>query len=140
MFFGSPQPTPFDLHWRMFGIDVRVHPFFWLTAVLLGWSWVDVGLVYLLLWILCVFVSVLIHEMGHVLMGRVFGSDGYILLYSFGGLAFNSNNVRHRWQRVCVSFAGPLAQFVLFGAVLAFAIVAAAGCRVQYTSTRRAGA
>ena len=36
MFSGEPQPTPMDLHWRMFGIDVRVHPFFWLFSALLG--------------------------------------------------------------------------------------------------------
>jgi Zn-dependent protease len=120
VFFGVPQPTPFDLNWRMFGIDVRVHPFFWLTSVFLGWNWylISNNIAYLLLWVLCVFVSVLIHEMGHVLMGRVFGSHGSILLYGFGGLALGSNNLRERWQRVLVLFAGPFAQLVLFGLVL----------------------
>ncbi len=123
MFSSIPQPTPFDLHWRMFGIDVRVHPFFWLMSVLLGWSWSGPGLEYLLMWVLCVFVSILIHEMGHVVMGRVFGSEGHILLYSFGGLAIGSSNLRSRWQRIVVLFAGPGAQFILFGLILAFALV-----------------
>jgi stage IV sporulation protein FB len=118
--FGIPQPTPFDLHWRMFGIDVRVHPFFWLMAVVIGWFWFELrGIPFLLLWVLCVFVSVLAHEMGHVLMGRRFGSYGHILLYSFGGLAFDAGNVRERWQRVLVSFAGPFAQFLLLLLVIA---------------------
>jgi Zn-dependent protease len=64
-----------------------------------------------------VFVSILIHEMGHVLVGNVFRSYGHIVLYSFGGLAIGSNRLSNRWQRVAVSFAGPFAQFLLLGVV-----------------------
>jgi stage IV sporulation protein FB len=94
----EPQQTAWDLRWRMFGIHVRVHPFF-----------------YLLVWMACVFVSILFHELGHVLMGRLFGSDGHIVLYSFGGLAVGSSNVRYRWQRVLVLLAGPLPPLALAG-------------------------
>jgi stage IV sporulation protein FB len=121
--FAEPQPTAFDLHWRMFGIDVRVHPLFWVMSAVLGWGWSSSGLGYLLLWVLCVFVSILLHEVGHVVMGWAFGSRGYIVLYTFGGLAFNARAVRERWQRILVSFAGPLIQLVLFGFVLAFALL-----------------
>jgi Zn-dependent protease len=113
--FQIPSPTPFDLNWRMFGVNIRVSPWFWLVSALLGWSAVDLGLQYLVLWVLCVFVSILLHEFGHVLMGRLFGSDGYIVLYSFGGLAVGSKNLSRWWQRVLVSFAGPLAQLALYG-------------------------
>jgi Zn-dependent protease len=117
--FGIPQPTQFDLHWRMFGIDVRVHPFFWLFSAVLGWGFArSYGLPFLLLWVLCVFVSVLIHELGHVLVGRLFGSAGHIVLYSFGGLAIGASSLRQRWQRVLVLFAGPFAQFIILGFVL----------------------
>jgi len=117
--FGIPQPTPFDLHWRMFGIDVRVHPFFWLVSAVLGWWATRYSLLFLLLWVLCVFASVLIHELGHVLVGRLFGSEGHILLYSFGGLAIGASNLRQRWQRVLVLFAGPFAQFLILALVVA---------------------
>ena len=83
----EPERTQFDLNWRMFGIPVRVHPWFWLMGVILGWSAVERGVQYLVLWIVCVFVSILVHEFGHVFMGLVFGSRGHIVLYSFGGLA-----------------------------------------------------
>jgi Zn-dependent protease len=120
--FGIPQPTPFDLHWRMFGIDVRVHPFFWLFNAVLGWWTTRYSLLFLLLWVLCVFVSVLIHELGHVLVGRLFGSQGHIVLYTFGGLAVGASNLRDRWQRVLVLFAGPLAQFIILAFVIAAAV------------------
>jgi membrane-associated protease RseP (regulator of RpoE activity) len=111
--FGIPQPTQFDLHWRMFGIDVRVHPLFWLFSAVLGWGFTGGRLDSLAVWVVVVFVSVLVHELGHVLTGRIFGSSGHILLYSFGGLALGSNNLGRRWQRILVLFAGPLAGFLL---------------------------
>ncbi|HXG12508.1 MAG TPA: site-2 protease family protein [Gemmataceae bacterium] len=119
MFALEPERTQFDLNWRMFGIPVRVHPMFWLIAALLGWPVAQQGLSFLLIWIGCVFVSILIHELGHVFAGRIFGAYGHIVLYSFGGLAIGSSNLPQRWQRVIVSFAGPLAGFILFGLILA---------------------
>ncbi len=101
----------------MFGVDVRVHPFFWLMSAILGWDLVQLGFGYLLLWMACVFVSILVHEFGHVCMGRVFGTRSHIVLYSFGGLAVGSNVLRSRWQRIMVCFAGPLADFILFAGV-----------------------
>jgi Zn-dependent protease len=106
----------------MFGIDVRVNPWFWLVTVLMGWGLTNAhrggGLQLLLLWVVCVFVSILIHELGHVVTGRLFGSHGHILLYSFGGLAIGSSDLPSRWQRIAVYLAGPLADFLFFGIVL----------------------
>src|SRR3954464_14267452 len=87
----EPQETPYDLRFRLFGIPVRVHPLFWLFSAILGWNWIEEGVAYVLLWVACVFISVMIHELGHIFMGLVFGSPGYIVLYSFGGLAVGSN-------------------------------------------------
>ena len=121
MFLSEPSETQFDLRFWLFGVHVRVHPYFWILTVFLGWNLVGsaadqrTGLIYLGLWVICVFVSILIHEMGHVFMGRLFGSHGHIVLYSFGGLAIGSNALDHGWQRFLVSFAGPLIQFVVLG-------------------------
>jgi Zn-dependent protease len=109
----EPEPTPFDLHFRLFRTPVRVHPMFWALSALLGWEYSKFGLGYLVLWVLCVFVSILIHEFGHVWAGRLFGAEGYIVLFSFGGLAIGSSDLRVRWQRVLVYFAGPLIQLLL---------------------------
>lgn len=119
MFLAEPAETPFDLRFWLFGTHVRVHPWFWLMSAVLGWGAVaDGGLLYLALWVACVFVSVLVHEFGHILMGRAFGSHGHIVLHSFGGLAIGSNALNQGWQRFLVSFAGPLIQFVLLGVVI----------------------
>ena len=113
MFLLEPPPSPLDLKWQMLGIPVRVHPLFWLFTALLGLGALRQGIVYLLLWIVCVFVSILIHELGHVLAGKLFGSDGRILLYSFGGLAIGSSKLAERWQRIVVYLAGPASQFLI---------------------------
>jgi stage IV sporulation protein FB len=135
VFFES-QETPYDLRWQMLGTHIRVSPWFWLSAVLIGWGRTDGLIQYLLVWVACMFVSILVHEFGHVLMGRVFGSQGHILLYSFGGLAIGSNNERRRWQRILVSLAGPGAGFVLAGLVFIIYLMIAAepeGFREQPT-------
>jgi Zn-dependent protease len=90
---------------------------FWLVAALMGYS--DGQPIHkLLIWIACMFVSILVHELGHVLMGMIFGTRGYIVLYSFGGLAVGSNQLADWWKRVAVSFAGPLAGFVFLAVIL----------------------
>jgi Zn-dependent protease len=115
----EPERTQFDLRWRMFGIPVRVHPLFWLVAFLLGTPYLEApfGVQYLLLWVACMFFSILVHELGHIVAGIAFGSRGQIVLYGMGGLAIGSNELAKRWQRIAVSFAGPAAGLLLFGAV-----------------------
>lgn len=123
--FLEPDQTPYDLQFRIFGAYVRVSPWFWLVSAIMGWSAMRLGFAYLLLWIGCVFVSILIHELGHVLTGRFFGAEGHIVLYSFGGLAIGSSLLAHRWQRIAVYFAGPVAGFLfLIGVWLVGAIAA----------------
>jgi stage IV sporulation protein FB len=114
----EPGASPYDLNFRLFGTPVRVSPWFWLVSAIFGWDFArDLGLPYLGLWIACAFFSILLHEFGHIWAGKAFGSDGTIVLYSFGGLAIGSNDLRQRWQRIVVSLAGPGIQLVLYGAL-----------------------
>ncbi len=120
MFLTQPDPSPYDLRFRLLGIPVRVHPHFWLMAVIFGFPSERGPMLFaiLFIWIAAVFVSVLVHEMGHVLMGRLFGSDGAIVLYGLGGLASGLSGVSRRWQRVLVLLGGVFAQWVLLAAVV----------------------
>jgi membrane-associated protease RseP (regulator of RpoE activity) len=125
VFLAEPALTPYDLRFRLFGVDVRVHPLFWLVSVLLGWPAYERGdavrgVAFLLLWVGCVFVSILLHEFGHVLVGWYFGSKGHIVLYSFGGVAIGSSQLSRRWQRIAVLLAGPGIQLVLWAILDSF--------------------
>ena len=88
--FTDPSPSPYDLHFRVFGIPVRIHPSFWILSAVFGWGTLQAGFGFLLLWILCFFISILVHELGHILMGMIFGRRGHIVLYGFGGLAISN--------------------------------------------------
>jgi stage IV sporulation protein FB len=111
----EPELSTYDLHFQLFGTRIRVHPLFWLFTAILGWSAMERGVIYLLIWIGVVFFSILLHEFGHIWMGKLFGSDGYIVLYSFGGLAVGSSELRQRWQRIFVYLAGPGIQLAFYG-------------------------
>jgi Zn-dependent protease len=116
--FTDPGRNQFDLNFRLIGIPVRIHPMFWLMSVLLGESTLRLGIEYLLIWVACVFVSILIHEMGHVVAARAFRVWSEIVLYGFGGLAIGAGQMRSRWQHIIVCFAGPLAGFLFLGLVV----------------------
>lgn len=114
--FGVPGPTEFDLRFRLLGIPVRVHPLFWVMAALLGGNPRD-GTIFVV-WIGCVFISVLVHEFGHALMARSHRADPDVLLYSFGGLCLYQNPREGLWQRFFVLVMGPGAGFLLMGAII----------------------
>ena len=89
MLLGEPPESQYDLHFSLLGIPVRVHPYFWLVSVLMGWNQGDAKLA--LLWVAAVFVSILVHEMGHALVIRYYGWSPRVTLYSFGGLASSAS-------------------------------------------------
>ncbi|MEN6407562.1 MAG: site-2 protease family protein [Thermoguttaceae bacterium] len=122
MLFGEPQRTSYDLNFSMFGIPVRVHPVFWLITLMLGYDLGDVASV--LTWVLAVFVAILVHELGHALVMRIYGFEPWIVLYGLGGqTAYEPGyRVHPRGQgtlaQVLISVAGPMAGFLLAGLVL----------------------
>ncbi len=121
--FGNDQPTAFDLRFRLAGIPVRVTPWFWIVMALLGSSiYSNEGPLYLLLWVACGFVSILVHEMGHAVAAKLFGSPVSITLIAFGGIAQYSHPPRSAVKRIAISLAGPGAGFGLLGIVVATAL------------------
>ncbi len=118
MMLGEVGRTPLDIDFSLFGIPVRVHPLFWLVGIVLGWAADSPQL--LVIWVMCLFVSILIHELGHALMARAFGYWPHIVLYGMGGYAaYQPGRDRSLWQSIAITFAGPLAGFMFFGVVVA---------------------
>jgi Zn-dependent protease len=125
MFLGEPPPTQADLHFRLFGFPVRVHPFFWVVTLLLGLGGDVADPVNTLIWVAVVFVSILVHELGHTFLQRYYGGEPRITLYSFGGLASCDDCDRSPRAQILISLAGPIAGFLLAGVVVA--VLAASG-------------
>jgi Zn-dependent protease len=117
MLLGEPAPTQADLHFRAFGIPVRVHPFFWLVSLLLGMGGGRADPLETLIWVAVVFASILVHELGHAFVQRYYGGRPWITLYSFGGLASCDDCNRSPGPQLLISIAGPAAGFV-FAALL----------------------
>ena len=142
MFLAEPQPTPADIRFPIDGIAVRVSAWFWVAAALLGWNVCEAlaggdqrELVrYLVAWVAVVFVSILVHEMGHAVAYRAFGQSAHVVLYHFGGLAipdhWGRRGARRPIERLVVSAAGPLAQLALAAAIVA--VLRAGGFRVPF--------
>ncbi|MGH9137848.1 MAG: site-2 protease family protein, partial [Acidimicrobiales bacterium] len=117
--FGSARPGP--PHFSLGGIPVRVEPSFWLIVLLLGFTPRTTPTL-LAGWVAIVFVSVLVHELGHAVAFRAFGSEPTIVLHGFGGLTYG-RPVRGRWRSIVVSLAGPLSALVLLGVPAAAAFL-----------------
>lgn len=128
MLIGEPPRSQGDLNFTVLGIPVRIHPFFWIIAFLLGIGASrdregQVDPASMLLWICVVFVSILVHELGHALTARKYGRQPWITLYGLGGLAsYGGGNIAPR-DRIRILLAGPGAGF-LFAAVVLAGIVA----------------
>lgn len=108
--------------WRfsILGYPVTVEPWFWLTSFLLGRglsvsNGSDLALV--LIWMVVVFVSILVHELGHAMAARNYGAYPEIRLHGLGGLTIMPAGYFNRAQSIFVSAAGPMAGLALGGLV-----------------------
>lgn len=120
--FYEPPPSQGDLHFRVFGFPVRVSPMFWLMTVMLGLNpHGSTPPLQLVIWVGVVFVSILIHELGHAVAQRRFGGHPWITLYGMGGLASCDDCDQRTASQVIISLAGPGAGF-LFALAIATAL------------------
>jgi Zn-dependent protease len=113
------------LQFRLGSIPVRVHfPFLFLTIVLgvgVAGRGVTDGLpapLVMAVWVPIVFVSVMVHELGHALVGRAFGLVPRIDLHGMGATTSwaESRDVGNG-RSIAISLAGPFAGFALAGAL-----------------------
>lgn len=117
----SSSPTPLDIRFQLFGFPCRISAMFWLGGLLLGSNEVyrlPVPLAGVAVWILCMLVSILVHELGHAFAARTFGSHvTSVVLTVMGGFCAYDREPGARWKRIVISLAGPGAGFLLLGFV-----------------------
>ena len=122
--FGAPQPTPLDIRFVLFRIPISITPFFWLIGAFLAYGFANdprnnqLDPIAFATAILAILISILVHELGHGLVIRyVFGATTMIFLHGFGGVAVHDRPYYYRTPRrlgrIFISFAGPLAGFLL---------------------------
>ena len=113
-----PQSGRGQWNFRLFGASVRVSFWFWIALLLLNSNRGPAGEV---IWVAVCFVSILLHEMGHVFAFRFFRRDASVVLYGFGGMAIPDRDVDGPFPAAVVAVAGPIAGFCLAGLTLAAA-------------------
>ena len=132
----EPAESPYDIHFNVLGFPTRVTWSFWVAAIVLGWSacngWdatfsrqgIDSpgAPILLIIWSAAVFVSILVHELGHALAMRYYGMQARMILYHFGGLAVGSSmgswngarrSLLNARDSLLIAAAGPAAQLAL---------------------------
>ncbi len=120
MLLGEPPRTRGDIHFVLLGFPVRIHPLFWLMALILGYK--SPGLKEIAAWVAAVLISILVHELGHALVLRAYGRRPSIALHGLGGVT-SSNDAQafapqlRTVEEVVISAAGPAAGFLLAAAV-----------------------
>ena len=110
------------MQFQLGSIPVRIQGYFFVMAAVLGASERDP--LQLLLWVAVVLVSILVHELGHALVGRLFGLAPSIALHGMGGTTsfepLPGRPARGSFgavKSVLISIAGPFAGFAFAGAI-----------------------
>ena len=101
---------------RIFGFPLRIDPWFFLTAWMIGGRQEPLWMV---VWVLVVLVGVLAHELGHAFVGRRLGMEPWIRLFAFGGMTgWRRPRTLSSGQQILISVAGPAVGIAIGGSVL----------------------
>ncbi len=107
---------------RLLGVPVRFHFTFILLLVFLvvmGLGNKQSGLIFAL-YILALFASVLLHELGHAWVGRQYGVRTLeIVMFPIGGVARLEKNPKPN-QELWIALAGPFVNIVIAGVLLGY--------------------
>ncbi len=107
------------IRFRLFGVPFQVGLYFWILSACLGptsgFAQGNNGLILLAIWMACVFVSIVAHELGHALMARRFGMTPYVTLQGLGGVTYYTpGGTLTRPQSILITLAGPAAGLALW--------------------------
>lgn len=94
-------------------LSFRIDPLFLVLAFGLGWlnSPSPIGI---LLWVVVVFVSILIHELGHALTALFFGQSAQVTFMALGGLTSRKGPPLNPLKEFLIVLNGPIAGFLLY--------------------------
>lgn len=115
-------------NFRLLGFPVQVQPgFFFLAGLVLVFGLQDRrSMLEILGFTAVIFVSILVHELGHALMSRLFSVDvGGIFIHGFGGHVTHGQATIG--QQLLISLAGPLSGLALGAVCIGVAIVGVGG-------------
>jgi Zn-dependent protease len=95
-------------------IPINIHPIFWIMAGLIGLLNSGTNILGIFIWVFIIFISVLVHEMGHALTASLFNLSPRIELIALGGLTHHEGTNLPFWKQFLIVFNGPLFGFFLY--------------------------
>ncbi len=102
-------------------IPIQIYPLFFLVVFALSAINSNFEPTLMLIWMFVIFVSLIVHEMGHALTAVAFGQRASIDLVGFGGVTRRQGPPLKPLQEFIIVFNGPLAGFLLgLGCLLIF--------------------
>ncbi len=116
------------VRFQFFGFPVTIQPVFWILCALIAFMGMPASggpdvLVFGLMKAAVLFTAILLHEFGHALAYKRFGSPhAEITIHGMGGLCSGTGHFTPK-QKIAISFAGPLVNLILAG--LGYAITKA---------------
>ena len=120
------------VRFTLFGVPVEIQPWFWISGALLGGATsahTPDAILAVLIFMVIELISLLVHEFGHALVGRrLGGGHASIVLWAFGGLAYNQGGRFTRSGNFWRVAAGP-------GAGLVLALLTVGGLCVAFGTT-----
>ncbi|MBI3200349.1 MAG: hypothetical protein HYZ29_02330 [Myxococcales bacterium] len=101
------------LRFRLFGFPVEIQIGFWILALIIGLRpgrpWTDAAM-----WLGIIFLSIMVHELGHAFAARAYGQSPSIVLHMLGGVtSWSAASDLGKKRRILVTLAGPGAGFAL---------------------------
>jgi Zn-dependent protease len=96
------------VQFRLLGFPIRIEPLFFVIMGMFGFAGGREGL-FVVEWIVVAGFGILVHELGHAVAFRRFGSEAAITLHGFGG--FTTGTAQPPRRSMVVSLAGPLTGF-----------------------------
>lgn len=132
--FGEPPRTQYDLVFNLFGIPVRVHPFFWVAGLFfsgaLDMKMDRTGIIAIVMGLFAFFIVILVHELGHALVLKLrYRQRPWIVLYGFGGLTIHDPGFGRQpgtLGSILISASGPFSGFAMVG-ILWLIVIACGG-------------
>ena len=125
----SPDPWFGEWHFQIFDVPVRVTLWFWAVILVVGG---EQGPGPMAAWLSTCFVSILLHEMGHVYAFRLFREPAEVVLYHWGGLTVPGRGLHRTLPRLVVALAGPFTGFCVAGATVLAAVRSGAVVQIGF--------
>ncbi len=94
-------------------IPIQIYPLFFLVVFALSAVNANFEPTLMLIWAFVIFVSLIVHEMGHALTAVAFGQRASIDLVGFGGVTRRQGPPLKPLKEFIIVFNGPLAGFLL---------------------------